>query len=142
MELAFYDALHYLDKNLQQEQAWEGLNELLKSPAWEKMLETTKLRLERGKSSVLLFPQEDRKPPGQVSPRWFTVSALLSEPVQLKLASDSESYTGPLAVNKELLGFAQEQSKQLYQLSDQYLAMYRFITGSAVKKQLTRQQLY
>ena len=59
LEIAFYDALHYLDERLQQEKAWEELNQLLETPSWKRLLKKQQLRMERSEEAVLLFSSQN-----------------------------------------------------------------------------------
>ena len=143
LEIAFFDALRYLDQNLQQEKIWGELNQLLGSKGWENLLKELKLRQERNHDSVLLFPsQKNLLPNGHIASKWFELKVVNERPVQLKLSSPFASYAGRLDISKEMRLFLREQSTQLYSLAIQYDKMHRFIRSPNVQKQLARHQLY
>ncbi len=151
LEIAFYDALHYLDERLQQEKAWEELNQLLETPSWKRLLKKQQLRMERSEEAVLLFSSQNwLLPANQVAPVWLELSALpapdekQSQDLRLKLeaAFGDQSYNGPIELDDALRGFITKQSQALYNLAAQYSKMYSFVTGQFVAKQLATKDLY
>ncbi|WGK70199.1 LCP family protein [Candidatus Haliotispira prima] len=165
LEIAFYDALRYLDRNLEQERAWRQLNRLLESEAWEDLLKEQRLRLERSEGSVRLFPDNDKLIPlGQAAPGWFEVSTAIPSSrsgsgsesasdssdaeARLKLTtsfSDTGSDTGfdsDMKFSVGLSEFVREQTKKLYGLAVEYNKMYRFLTGRKVAEKLEAKDLY
>ena len=143
LELAFYDALHYLDKNLQQEQIWTELNQLFESASWKELLKKERLLLERGKDSVFLIPQESKiLPQGQIPPRWFEIKAIPSGSLRIQLNSPLSEYVGTIFTIDELTHVLRKQSPRLYQMATQYNYMYRFITGKVIAQQLKNKKLY
>ncbi len=144
LEIAFFDALRYLDQNLQQEKIWKELNELLGSKDWKNLLKEIRLRQERNHDSVWLFPSKKKLlPSGHIASKWFELQAVQGKKaVQFKLSSPFSSYTGGLDISKELRLFLREQSTQLYSLATQYDKMYQFISSPTVQKQLARRKLY
>ncbi len=166
LEIAFYDALRYLDQNLQKEQAVEQLNQLVESDEWLELLKEQRLHLVRSEEVLQLFPDNDKLVPrGQAAPHWFELSihsagsnqagktrenrakqSKAERPIPLRLQLTSplrkQSYSSDVAVDAGLRRFIGQHSEHLLRQAQQYDRIYRFLTGRVAARQLAGKNLY
>ena len=158
LELAFYDALRYLEQNLQQERAWEQLNRLLETREWQELLKKYRLRLERSERSAQIYPSNTALVPrGQAAPRWFDLGVVWNDDqVQMELSTpfsdatfsgritfEDERNEGPKpSLLRSVENFFARESKLLYNLATEYQKMYTFLIDEALTKKLAAKNLY